>query len=76
MPQHPTPSLADPSPGVRRTTAGDSALPSGPRHGAEHQLRVRLTATRVRAPDTLRARIRRELRAAREAAALEAAARE
>jgi hypothetical protein len=76
MPHQSTPFLADPRLDVRVATVGaDDARETVAGHPAARRLRARLAVMRVRAPDTLRARIRRELRAAREAAGGGAAAR-
>jgi hypothetical protein len=69
MPQHPTHPFAGPRSPDRATTAGSpgagSAASVHPLVGRRY--RERLAALRFRAPETLRARIRRELAAAREA---------
>ena len=48
---------------ARRAASSREAV--GARAGAARAYRIRLAALRVRAPDTLRARVRRELRLAR-----------
>jgi len=48
---------------VRRAASSREAVDA--RAGAARAYRIRLAALRVRAPDTLRARVRRELRLAR-----------
>jgi hypothetical protein len=72
MPQHPTHPFAGPRSPDRATTAGSPGAGSSGSAASVHPLvgrryRERLAALRFRAPETLRARIRRELAAAREA---------
>lgn len=71
MPPHFMHTLAGLHSAVRDAPAGEAArrgLAEGLRCDSRRS-RARLVALRVRAPETLRARIRRELQAAREAAA-------